>query len=85
MTTPHNNAAPPGQPIHTDIPARMDALPWSRWHLYIVFALGITWVLDGLEVTLAGSVGPALQDKAALGLTNARRSATPARPTWSGP
>ena len=62
---PHSTA-----PIRTDVPARLDALPWSRWHLYVVFALGITWVLDGLEVTLAGSVGPALTSHATLGLTN---------------
>ena len=61
--------AEPLPTLRTDVPARMDALPWSRWHLYIVVALGITWVLDGLEVTLAGAVGPALMDKAALGLT----------------
>ncbi len=58
-----------GQAIETDIPARMDRLPWSRFHLLIVTALGITWVLDGLEVTIVGSIGPALQDKHALGLT----------------
>jgi MFS family permease len=57
------------QAIETDIPARMDRLPWSRFHLLIVTALGITWVLDGLEVTILGSIGPALQDKRALGLT----------------
>ena len=57
-------------PIQTDIPARMDALPWSRWHVFIVLALGITWVLDGLEVTLAGAVGSTLMDPQALGLTN---------------
>jgi MFS family permease len=61
---------PQSETIHTDVPARLDALPWSRWHLYIVVALGITWVLDGLEVTLSGSVGSALTDKAALGLSN---------------
>ena len=55
--------------IETDIPARMDRLPWSRFHLLIVIALGITWVLDGLEVTIVGSIGPALQDKRTLGLT----------------
>jgi predicted MFS family arabinose efflux permease len=47
----------------------MDALPWSRWHLFIVLALGITWVLDGLEVTLAGAVGSTLLDRQALRLT----------------
>ena len=44
----------------------MDTLPWSRWHLFIVLALGITWVLDGLEVTLAGAVGSTLMDPQAL-------------------
>ncbi|MDB5290594.1 MAG: transporter [Phycisphaerales bacterium] len=57
-------------PIRTDIPARMDALPWSGWHTYIVIALGITWVLDGLEVTLAGAVGSTLKDPGALHLTD---------------
>jgi MFS family permease len=57
-------------PIVTDIPARLDALPWSRWHTKIVTALGITWVLDGLEVTLAGAVGAALKDPRALHLTD---------------
>jgi MFS family permease len=56
--------------ITTDIPARMDRLPWSRFHLLVVVALGITWVLDGLEVTIVGSIGPILQDKRTLGLTD---------------
>jgi len=58
-----------GPPIETDIPARLDRLPWSRFHVLIVVALGITWVLDGLEVTIVGSIGPMLQDKRTLGLT----------------
>ncbi len=57
------------QPIETDIPARLDRLPWSRFHLLIVVALGITWVLDGLEVTIVGSIGPMLQDRRTLGLS----------------
>jgi MFS family permease len=57
------------QAIETDIPARLDRLPWSRFHLLIVVALGITWVLDGLEVTIVGSIGPMLQDRRTLGLT----------------
>jgi MFS family permease len=56
-------------PFKTDIPARMDALPWSAWHTMIVIALGVTWVLDGLEVTLSGAVGNVLKDPRALGLT----------------
>lgn len=38
--------------VRTNIPARMDRLPWSRWHWLVVIALGITWILDGLEVTI---------------------------------
>ena len=53
-------ATPSPEPIRTNVPARMDALPWSRWHTRVVVALGITWVLDGLEVTLAGAVLGAL-------------------------
>jgi MFS family permease len=55
--------------ITTDIPARLDRLPWSRFHLLIVVALGITWVLDGLEVTIVGALGGVLQDKATLHLS----------------
>ena len=55
--------------ITTDIPARLDRLPWSRFHLLVVAALGITWVLDGLEVTIVGSLGPILQDPRTLGLS----------------
>src|SRR5215218_3765270 len=45
----------------TDVPARLDRLPWSRWHWQVVLALGITWVIDGLEVTLVGAVSPVLE------------------------
>jgi MFS family permease len=56
-------------PISSTLPARLDALPWSRWHTRVVVALGITWMLDGLEVTVVGSLGPALQRTDALGLS----------------
>ena len=46
--------------LETDLPARLDRLPWSRWHWRVVLALGITWLLDGLEVTLVGSVANVL-------------------------
>jgi hypothetical protein len=46
----------------TLIPARMDQLPWSRFHWLVVVALGITWVLDGLEVTLKGAISGVLQE-----------------------
>jgi MFS family permease len=46
--------------VTTAIPARLDRLPWSRWHWRIVAALGITWILDGLEVTIVGTLSPRL-------------------------
>ncbi len=55
--------------MRTNIPQRLDRLPWSRWHWTIVIGLGITWILDGLEVTMVGSIGSRLQDKTALGLS----------------
>src|ERR1700686_41996 len=55
--------------IETDIPARLDRLPWTRFHTLVVVALGITWVLDGLEVTIAGSIAGALQESPVLHLT----------------
>jgi len=56
--------------IETDVPARLDRLPWGRFHTLVVAALGITWILDGLEVTLAGSVAGALRQGASLGLSD---------------
>ncbi len=53
----------------SDIPARLDRLPWSPFHRLVVVALGITWILDGLEVTLAGSVAAALQTSPRLHLS----------------
>lgn len=53
----------------TNIPFRLDRLPWSRWHWTVVIGLGITWILDGLEVTVVGAVGARLQDPEALRLT----------------
>jgi len=50
-----------GTIIESDIPARLDRLPWSRFHWLVVLALGITWVLDGLEVTLAGTLAGAIR------------------------
>jgi MFS family permease len=55
--------------FETDIPARLDRLPWTRFHTLVVVALGITWVLDGLEVTLAGSIAGALQESPVLRFT----------------
>jgi MFS family permease len=62
--------------VESDIPARLDRLPWSRWHWLVVIALGITWVLDGLEVTLAGALGGVLKRPDTLGLSDAQVGAS---------
>ena len=54
--------------LETDIPVRLDGLPWSRWHWRVVIALGITWLLDGLEVTLVGAVANVLREPETLHL-----------------
>ena len=59
------------QIVETAVPARLDRLRWGRFHTLVVVALGITWVLDGLEVTLAGAVAGALKESPVLQLTNA--------------
>jgi MFS family permease len=64
-----------GAPVKTDIPARLDRLPWSRFHLLIVVGLGVTWILDGLEVTIVGALGPALQNSLTLHLSSANLGA----------
>ena len=59
--------------ISTDIPARLDRLPWSRFHWMIVIGLGTVWILDGLEVTIVGSMSEALKPTdTGLGLTSAQ-------------
>jgi MFS family permease len=64
-----------GKTITTDIPARLDRLPWSRWHWIVIIALGVTWILDGLEVTLVGSIAAVLTDKETLHLSTAEATA----------
>ncbi|CAA9355135.1 MAG: Uncharacterized MFS-type transporter Saci_1521 [uncultured Nocardioidaceae bacterium] len=57
--------------ITTDVPARMDRLPWSRFHWLVVIGLGTVWILDGIEVTIVGSLSEALKDPdTGLGLTS---------------
>jgi MFS family permease len=63
--------------IQSDIPARLDRLPWSAWHTRVVVALGVAWILDGLEVTLVGSLGSVLERPDTLGLDAAQVG-------WSG-
>ncbi len=58
-----------GEAIETMIPRRLDRLPWSRWHWLVVVGLGITWILDGFEVTLVGAIASALTKPDTLHLT----------------
>jgi MFS family permease len=58
-----------GSTVHSDVPVRLDALGWSRWHKRVIVALGITWILDGLEASLVSALGPTLRDPDTLGLT----------------
>jgi MFS family permease len=55
--------------FETDVPARLDRLPWSRFHWLVIIALGIAWVLDGLEVTIVGSLSGALTESPVLHLS----------------
>ena len=61
--------------VRTNIPARLDRLPWSRWHWLVVVSLGITWILDGLEVTIVGSIGAVLTDRQTLHLSDVQVAA----------
>ncbi len=65
-----------GETIESYVPARLDRMPWSRWHWLIVVSLGATWILDGLEVTLAGSLGGILTRHETLGLTDTQVGAS---------
>src|SRR6478752_4747843 len=62
--------------VETDLPARLDRLPWSPWHWRVVIALGITWLLDGLEVTLVGAVANVLGYEDTLDLSEAQIGAS---------
>ncbi|BCS52505.1 MFS transporter [Geobacter sp. SVR] len=72
-TREHSATAGPdvAPPVLTRIPARMDRLPWSRFHWLVVVALGITWIFDGLEVTLKGAISGVLQEPGTLHFTSA--------------
>lgn len=64
-------ASPESRIVETDIPARLDRLAWGRFHTLVVTALGVTWILDGLEVTLAGALSGALKASPVLQFSNA--------------
>jgi len=55
--------------IRSDVPPRLDALGWSKWHRRVIIALGITWILDGLEASLIANLAPTLRDPRTFGLT----------------
>ncbi len=57
--------------VETDVPARLDRLPWARFHWLVVTGLGIAWVLDGLEVTLVGSLSGAIAQSPVLQMSAA--------------
>src|ERR1700704_2055973 len=68
-----NSASPAADSaiVETDIPARLDRLSWGRFHTLVVVALGVTWILDGLEVTLAGAVSGAPKESPQVPLSHA--------------
>ncbi|MFJ2303510.1 MFS transporter [Streptomyces sp. NPDC087787] len=68
-----------GRTVTTDIPARLDRLPWSRWHWTIVVGLGTVWILDGLEVTVVGNIASRLSEPGSgLSISSAQVTGTAA-------
>src|SRR6202034_1673647 len=67
---PERAGLPAGRTIRSLIPARLDRLGWSRFHTMLVVALGVAWVLDGLEITIASNVTGLISNKAALNLSS---------------
>src|SRR3979409_474161 len=70
--TMQRTARPVGKIVESSVPARLDALPWAHFRTLVIVALGITWVLDGLEVTLAGAGSGALKASPSLRLSDAQ-------------
>ena len=66
------STAPPATPgpVRSLIPARIDRLPWSPFHTRMVIALGVAWILDGLEITVASAVGDILNKPETLNLSS---------------
>src|SRR3954452_1250784 len=68
--TAATHPAPP-EAVRSLIPARLDRLPWTRFHWMVVVGLGVSWILDGLEVQLVANVGSVItQDASGLGISN---------------
>jgi MFS family permease len=70
VVMPSSQASDQERIVETDIPSRLDGLRWSGFHTRVVLALGITWILDGLEVTLAGALSGALKASPVLHFSN---------------
>ena len=75
MTATSDTASSPA--IRSLVPARIDRLPWSRFHTRMVTALGIAWILDGLEITIVSNVGPDLTLKSTLHMSAGAVVVTP--------
>src|SRR2546421_2510253 len=65
------SASAAGQPIRSLVPARLDRIPWTRFHWRVILGLGAAWILDGLEIQIVATVGTVLQDSKTLHLTAA--------------
>ncbi|MDB4952980.1 MAG: major facilitator superfamily 1 [Myxococcales bacterium] len=68
----HAGASPAAAPVRSTVPARLDRLPWSPFHWRVIIALGITWMLDGLEITIAGSIADRLREHGTLALSSSQ-------------
>ncbi|MGH3462664.1 MAG: MFS transporter [Kribbellaceae bacterium] len=68
----HGNVQRMPGPLRTTVPARLDRLPWAGFHWKVVIALGITWVLDGVEITIAGTIADRLRDEGTLGFSSSQ-------------
>ena len=67
------DTAAEGRVIETKIPARLDRLPWARWHWMVLIGLGTVWILDGLEVTIVGTISSRLTEKGSgIAITDAQ-------------
>ena len=65
-----SEASAVGHAVESRIPSRMDRLPWARWHWLVILALGVTWILDGLEVTIVSNIaGVLVEPESGLALT----------------
>src|SRR5437868_8780420 len=70
MSSTAGAAAAP-RTVKSLVPARLDRLPWSRFHWRVILGLGTAWILDGLEIQIVATVGTVLQDKGTLHLSTA--------------